>query len=155
MIKKFLIFIMSVALSIGAVVFFFCQFRHFYQVDNMTFTVWKKWGGYCYVTPYRYWGLFTPKRDYIKMSNVGNINIYLDKDSTLLIFNESTNDGICNDVECHLHTYKFKHFYLDSLSSMEETRLFEMKRVEYRQTLPFIDISPRSMWVEAGNSSLP
>lgn len=155
MIKKFLIFIMSVALSIGIVVFFFCQFRHFYQVDNMTFTVWKKWGGYCYVTPYRYWGLFTPRGDYIKMPNVGNINIYIDNDSTLLIFNESTNDGICNDVECHFYTYKFKHFYLDSLSSLEETRLFEMKRVGYRQTLPFIDISPRSMWVEVGNFSLP
>lgn len=155
MVKKLFILIMLVVLSIGTLVFSFCQFRYFYRVDNMTFTVWKKLGGYCYVLPYRYWGLFSPVKDYIKMSNVGNINIYLDKDSTLLIFNEPTNDGICNDVECHFQTYKFKHFCLDSLSSMEETRLFEMKRIGYRQTLPFIDISPRSMWVEVENSHLP
>ena len=153
--KKFLIFVVSVILSIVVLILISSQYRHFYQVDNMTFTVWKKWGGYCYVTPYRYWGLFTPERNYIKMSNVGNVNVYLDKNSTLLIFNESTNDGATNDVECHLQTYKFKHFSLNSLSSMEETRLFEVKKRGYRQTLPFIDISPRSMWVEVGNSMLP
>lgn len=155
MVKKFFILIMLVVLSIGTLAFSFCQFRHFYRVDNMIFTVWKKVGGYCYVIPYRYWGLFSPAKDYIKMSNVGNVGIYIDKDSTLLILNEFTNDGIYNGVECHFQTYKFKHIYLDSLSSMEEVRLFEMKRAGYRQTLPFIDISPRSMWVEIEKSRLP
>jgi cytoskeletal protein RodZ len=45
MIKKFLIFIMLVVFSAVLLVFVWNQYRHFYQVDSMTFTVGKKWGG--------------------------------------------------------------------------------------------------------------
>ena len=40
-------------------IFIFLQYRHFYQINAITFTVWKKWGGKCYITPYPYLGFVT------------------------------------------------------------------------------------------------
>ena len=44
------------------------------------------------MTPYRYWGITTPKDNYIRMSNVGDVFIYIQQD-TLLIFNYITSEG--------------------------------------------------------------
>lgn len=151
MIKKFLIFIMSVVFSVVLLVFVWNQYRHFYQVGNMTFTVWKKWGGYCYVTPYQYWGITTPKDNYIRMSNVGNAVIYLQKD-TLLIFHHPTDVGVRNnDISCHLSDYYYRHFTVtyDSISKLELWDKIDSLK------LPYIHIEPRYTQTKVGKSRLP
>lgn len=44
-----------------------------------------------------------PQKDYIHLSNIGNVLIYMDKDSSLLIFDNCMMDSI----EYSLETYKF------------------------------------------------
>lgn len=115
----------------------------------MTFTVWKKGGGYCYVTPYRYWGMSTPKNNYIRMSNVGDAVIYIQQD-TLLIFNYSTNEGYNNEVNCHLSDYHYRHFTVtyDSISKRKLwSRMDSLK-------LPGINIEPKYTQTKVRNSGL-
>ena len=149
--KKLLIILGCIVLSI----FIWNQYRHFYHVGNMTFTVWKKYGGYCYITPYKYWGISAPKKDYIKLSNIADIDIYIDKDSTLLIFNDYLYLKYPdNKVECNFSTFKYKHFMLDSLSSIENTKLHELERIIYKRKYPFIYIDIRHMKTEIQDSSI-
>lgn len=146
--KKLLFFVICIIL----LAFIWKQYRHFYQVDDVTFTAWKTSEGYCYITPYKYWGVSPPKNNYIKLSNVGYINIFIDKDSTLLIFNDYFYLKN-NNVECKFNDYKYKHFGLDSLSSMKETKLHEIKRKEHKRYLPYIEMDVGYMKVETQNSS--
>ena len=148
--KKLLI----LALCVIALVVTWKQYRHFYQVGNVTLTVWKKWGGYCYITPYKYWGISAPEKNYIKMSNLGDVHIYVDKDSTLLIFNHYINDtGGGNKVECNLTDYRYQHFDIKKHSSSEiESWHKKFKSIDSLK-LPYIYIDVRWMQAEIENSS--
>ena len=153
--KALAIFMAKASIVVITLIFIFLQYRHFYQINAITFTVWKKWEGKCYITPYPYLGFYTPQQNYIQMSNLGEIDIFIDQDSTLLIFNEEWGEGALNNVKCYFPNYKYKHFYLDSLSTKEETKTFLIERAKYRKTLPSIFISAKSMWVETQNTSQP
>ena len=130
-------------------IFIWTQYRHFYQVDNITFTIWKQFGGDCYITPYRYWWFSTPKKDYIKTSNVGGVLIHINEDSTLIIFN---NCYINDDVKCHFTNYKNQCNSPDP-SNYEEIKAWNEKRNSYRDSLPFIEIDVREMNVFIQNFS--
>lgn len=146
--KKLLILILTIVLLI----FTWKQYRHFYQVGDVTFTVWKRPGGYCYITPYRYWGLSIPKENYIKAANLGEVNFYIDKSSTLLIFNEHSAIGCPdNSIECHFDKYNYKQFELSSTALEEDIKLWETKRRNLRDRLPFFEIDIRWMNAEIGN----
>ena len=123
MVKKFFITIMVLAMF----VFVWSQFRHFYIVNNVSFTVWKRVGGYCYVIPGRYYSLKKPKKDYIRVSNVGSLLICLKNDSSLVLFN---NRYIDNDsVYINFKNYKFEYYSPNSRSIDEIKKWDEMRRV--------------------------
>ena len=146
--KKFLFFV----LCIIALIFTWKQYRHFYQVGNITLTVWKKWGGYCYITPHKYWGISAPENNYIKMRNLGDIYIYVDKDSTLLIFNYP-NYGCENYVECNLTDYHYQHFEVGlEPSSDDESWRNKIASIDSLK-LPYIYIDVRWMQAKIENSS--
>lgn len=145
--KKLLILILTIVLLI----FTWKQYRHFYQVGDVTFTVWKRPGGYCYITPYRYWGLSIPKENYIKAANLGEVNFYIDKNSTLLIYNYYVHIGRNNCIECHFDKYNYKQFELSSTASEEDIKLWETKRRDLRDRLPFFEIDIKWMNAEIGN----
>lgn len=139
-----------IVLSLILFVFVYSQYRYFYKVDDVTFTVWKKWGGYCYITPYRYWGLSAPENDYIKARNVGKVHIFINnRDSSLLIFNYSSHDVYSNDIECVFSNFKFQHFKVKS-NTGEDIMDWEIKSGEYRDSLSCIDIDIMHMkvWIK-------
>jgi len=143
--RKILIIILFIILSI----FIWTQYRHFYRVADLTFTVWKRTDGYCYITPYAYWGFSSPKDDYIRASNIGQIDIYIDNDSTLLVFNSYHHLEYKNEIECYLRKYKYRHF---EASPSYNDKSWELKRIKYRNNLPFIEINIREMNVSTNNS---
>ena len=138
MVKKFFITIMVLAMF----VFVWSQFRHFYIVNNISFTVWKRVGGYCYVIPGRYYSLKKPKKDYIRVSNVGSLLICLKNDSSLVLFN---NRYIDNDsVYINFKNYKFEYYSPNSRSIDEIKKWDEMRSVK-RRNLPFLEVDIREM----------
>lgn len=138
MVKKFFITIMVFAMF----VFVWSQFRHFYIVNNISFTVWKRVGGYCYVIPGRYYSLKKPKKDYIRVSNVGSLLICLKNDSSLVLFN---NRYIDNDsVYINFKNYKFEYYSPNSRSIDEIKKWDEMRSVN-RRNLPFLEVDIREM----------
>lgn len=138
MVKKFFITLMVIAMF----VFIWSQFRHFYIVNNVSFTVWKRVGGYCYVIPGRYYSLKKPKKDYIRVSNVGSLLICLKNDSSLVLFN---NRYIDNDsVYINFKNYKFEYYSPNSRSIDEIKKWDEMRNVN-RRNLPFLEVDIREM----------
>lgn len=131
--KKFLIIISIIFLLIFGVI----QYRHFYRVDGLTFTVWKQWNGFCYITPYRYWGLSAPKNDYIKASNVSDILIYVGADTTLSVF---THYIYADSIICNFRNYKH-HFFSPDRTSLDSIHEWERKIDSYNKSgLPFIQM---------------
>jgi hypothetical protein len=127
---------------IAMFVFIWSQFRHFYIVNNVSFTVWKRVGGYCYVIPGRYYSLKKPKKDYIRVSNVGSLLICLKNDSSLVLFN---NRYIDNDsVYINFKNYKFEYYSPNSRSIDEIKKWDEMRNVN-RRNLPFLEVDIREM----------
>ena len=41
--KALAIFMAKVSIVVITFIFIFLQYRHFYHINEMTFTVWKKW----------------------------------------------------------------------------------------------------------------
>jgi hypothetical protein len=146
--KKLVVAIVYVAVSL-----FICfHYRHFYKVNDITFTICKTKNG-CYITPYIYLGLTSPKNDYIKTGNFGRVLIAIEKDSTLLIFNDCYTDGI--PVECMLSKYKYQYFSPDLPErTLENVDLFYARRKKcYELKLPLISMDIREMSVAVMNNN--
>lgn len=75
--KKILIYI---ALPITVLVCWLGESRKFYCIDNRCITVWKTYGGTCYVIPRKYYGLIAPHDNFIKTQNTGDITIFWSKE---------------------------------------------------------------------------
>ena len=93
-------------LRLSLLVFIYTQYRNFYTVNDVTFTVWKRYGGYCYIMPYRYLGVTKPKSDYIIASNIGAICVYIDKDSTLIIYDDAYRE---RGIKCNTASSKWNY----------------------------------------------
>jgi surface polysaccharide O-acyltransferase-like enzyme len=146
--KKLLLIVLCIVISL----FFLFQYRHFYEVNDITFTIWKTKNG-CYITPYRYLGLTLPQNDYIKTGNLGEVLIAIDKDTTLLIFNDCYTDGI--SVECVLSKYRYQYFS-PSLSgrTLKEVNLFHTRRKTcFELNLPVISMDIKEMYVRITNNN--
>lgn len=137
--KKVIIMI----LSIIVISFIWTEYRHFYNIKNMTFTVWKKSNGKCYITPYRYWGLKLPSKNYIIVPNLGSITFCIKEDS-LIIFNEGCSECSANEnenFECHLTNYKYS--YIES----EDYEYIRKMRRKYLENFPYISIAIDELYV--------
>ncbi len=119
------------------------QYRNFYKVNNLVFTVWKSNKG-CYITPYCFLGFSIPQKDYIHLSNNGNILIYMNKDSSFLIFDDCMTDSI----ECSLKTYNF-HLIRRNDQSLETLHQWEAQIDSCKNKgLSYINIDVRNMKVD-------
>lgn len=144
MIKKFFIIITTLAI----LVFVWSQYRHFYIVNNKPFTVWKKVGGYCYITPDRYYSFKNPTKNYIRASNVGSLLICLKNDSTLVIFN---NRYIDNDsVYINLKNYRFE-YYSPNPRSLDDIKVWDKRRESCMKKFPYLEIDIREISVIIDN----
>lgn len=78
--------IIVVALLVAELFVVIDQKRSFYCMDSgRCVTVWKRFGGRCYVIPYKYYGLWKPSSSYIDTENGAGIAIYwLSKDSIVV-----------------------------------------------------------------------
>lgn len=151
-------------LVVTFLIFLLSQNRHFCKVANVTFTIFKTKNG-AYIVPYKYFGFFAPKEDYIRISNIGSLVIFVD-DATMLIFNDKGYSKDGNWIEICLTNYKYQHFppiaslewennMLLGEKSMEqhfdEIDLLAKKRKTCADNLPFINIDMRWMKISIQN----
>lgn len=153
--KKLIITILCVA----SLVFAWSQYRHFYKVNDQEFTVWKTKNG-CYIMPYKYWGITLPKENYISISNLGSLTIFVNDSSTLLIFKDRNYSDQERYIKCNLHEYNYQLFTPIEYPQMEngdsipvdiindyfnEDSLLQAKRNICINTFPSISIDARDM----------
>ncbi len=83
-----------------AIIIWLFECRKFYFLgDENCVTVWKTFGGKCYIIPYRYYGVFKPNGSYIVTTNNANIDmIWMDK-SDSIIFLSNGKYIIVNDLK--------------------------------------------------------
>ena len=75
-IKKRWIIILSIIVLLIIWLGLVLEGRSFYCLENgKCITVWKQLGGISYIMPYKYYGLFSPKDNYIKTRSA---NVYID-----------------------------------------------------------------------------
>lgn len=103
----------------------------------MTFTVWKRVGGPCYIMPYQYKGIFAPTTDYIPAPNYGAIMILVEEDSTLIVYDD---DSVKGKIECHFRDNK-KWKYIPSPEKDENDEAYSKGRREHLYRLPYIEIN--------------
>ncbi len=113
------------------------QYRHFYKVNDITFTVWKQWGGDCYITPYPYIGITSPKKNYIKTTNSAEFFMYISPDS-LFIFSYLTSK---DKLDCNLPNYKYQEYPLKIGSGIKKFKTWGNIVDKYQNLkLPYIYI---------------
>ena len=133
------------------------QQRHFYTVQDITFTVWKTWGGNAYITPYKYRRLFVrPRENYIRTSNLSLVRIYIGKDNKLYIFSDHFTEAMTlNTIEINLKKWNYELFtHTNELGSVDS---WSLKRSYFRNSLklPYLDMQIGSMIVRIGNYPAP
>ncbi len=75
------------------------QSRSFFKATNGEYiTMWKRWGGTCYLIPGKYYGVTKPKDNYIETKNTSSGDfIWNDKDSKYVLFSGGENCKIVNN----------------------------------------------------------
>lgn len=75
------------------------QSRSFFKATNGEYiTMWKRWGGTCYLIPGKYYGVTKPKDNYIETKNTSSGDfIWNDKDSKYILFSGDENCKIVNN----------------------------------------------------------
>jgi hypothetical protein len=87
--KKIFLYIV---LPIIVLIFWLCENRKIYCVDNRCVTVWKTFGGTAYVVPRRYYGLIKPSDNFIITENSNDdVTIYWSRElpNTMIFRSES------------------------------------------------------------------
>jgi hypothetical protein len=115
---------------------------HFYKVNNITFTVWKKTWSSVYITPYKYKGFFHPKQDYIETSACDFLTICLENDSSLIIFNSGYEAN--RFIKCNFTNYKYKLF-INKNETVEDVGNYYKSRKKSMDKYPFFDIYIKEM----------
>ena len=147
---------LKVTLYIGAILFFssilyvFYEGRTFYSIHKKNFTIWKTYSG-CYIMPYRYWGLCKPNKNYLRLSNIGAIDIFILDDSTLSIFADPHIDGYA-DIEFHMENSKFYTYTASNgIKELEQSRQWLKLWNEHRSMYPYLSIDAREGNVKIWN----
>lgn len=91
-------------------------YRHFKTVGNTTFTIWKYYDG-CIITPYVYLGIHKPQTDYILSSNVGEVLIFNENDSTFIVYDDMYGDSIVSkSLKFHFRVIRRDNNSLDDIN---------------------------------------
>ena len=70
--RKYVVFLIILIVSL----MLFYESRHFYKIGDRTLTVWKTNNG-CFVIPYSYYGILPPQKNYLRLSNIGTVHIFI------------------------------------------------------------------------------
>lgn len=112
------------------------QIRSFYQVGDFTFTVWKNLGGTCYIMPYKYYGIFPPKKNFITTPNLGGITICIDKGThNFTIFGEGFEHF--GETTICLPDYTYNYIKDPYNGSMKEIDTYHDIRGKYFDSLSY------------------
>ena len=97
--KKILKTIAVSAGIIGALFIWYDQSRSFFKAINGEYiTMWKRWGGTCYLIPGKYYGITKPNGNYIETKNISSGDfIWNDKDLKYVLFSGGENCKIVNN----------------------------------------------------------
>ena len=66
--------------------FYLLEYKFYYTVEDVTFTFWNTSNG-CYIMPYKYTGLLFPKDNYLIVSPLDYIDIFVGDDIIYVFFN--------------------------------------------------------------------
>lgn len=111
---KYIVVILGVFLGLFL---WYDQSRSFFKATNGEYiTMWKRWGGTCYLIPGKYYGITKPKDGYIETSNLGYLTIYYsDKLPNLILLRKESN----NDYKFSNPINK-KYLFEDYISNKEK-----------------------------------
>ena len=147
---------LKVTLYLGIILFFssilyvFYEGRSFYSIDKRDFTIWKTYDG-CYIMPFRYWGLSKPNKNYLRLSNIGAIDIFVLNDSTLSIFADPHRDGYA-DIECHIENSKYYTYTASNgIEELEKSKQWLKLWNKHRSMYPYLSIDAREGNVKIWN----
>jgi hypothetical protein len=86
------VFVILIAV-LGALFVWYDQSRSFFKATNGQYiTMWKRYGGTCYLIPGKYYGITKPKDGYIETSNLGYLTVYYsDKLPHLILLSKESN----------------------------------------------------------------
>lgn len=80
---------------VGVLFVWYDQSRSFFKTTNGEYiTMWKRYGGICYIIPSKYYGIIKPSNGYIETDNHSNLTIYYSKElpGLILLRKESNYD---------------------------------------------------------------
>jgi hypothetical protein len=82
--------------------------KQVYRVEQDKYiTVWKRFGGDCYIMPYRYYGLILPNDNYIKTDNASQFQFYFLENSPNVIVIRTSNKYIFKNKKGSLKVINF------------------------------------------------
>lgn len=91
--KKIFKILIVLVCVIAGLFLWFDQSRTFFKATNGEYiTMWKRYGGTCYLIPGKYYGITKPKDGYVETSNLGYLTVYYsDKLPNLILLNKESN----------------------------------------------------------------
>jgi len=128
--------------------------RSFFCIgDGMCVTVWKTYGGTCYVVPGKYYGLTKPvSRNHIRTTNASGLDIIWPNDSKNIVVDiNDSNSLIINDSKgVFIIDYSSKRDYFNSLFTY-----FDGKYHRYKKDVAYISLSiPENVAVDNTGNKL-
>lgn len=145
--KKIFFFYLCFIAFMSSIIFAFYESRNFYSIGDMDFTVWKTWHG-CYIIPFQYFGICKPQKDYLKLSNIGAIDIFIQSDSTLVIFADPHRDGY-TEIKCNLKKYRYYTYAIgNGMEELEQSKQWIKLWKRYSSKYPSLSIDARDMNIE-------
>ena len=134
---KRVLIILSIPLIL---IFWFAQHRYFYHFNNgKSITVWKTFGGTCYIIPGNYLGLLRPKINYISTYNTDNVIIVCDKNSA---YDFIVENRLANTMSIKMPNYKVRHYPEIDYASFEE----KYPRNDSSHTIEHLEIDVEEMY---------
>ena len=124
-------FVIVLGIIIAAFIYF-GEKRSFYKLGaDISITVWKTYGGTCYIIPRKYFGILKPFNNYIKTSNVSIVHLYTTTSlpATIIVLSEGKSkihEG--NNAKYKIIDYNQNESKMDSLlyqsSSERDPKLY-------------------------------
>lgn len=109
---KQLVYLIFIVSFLFYVVYFLEKREYYYfQSGNKCITVWKQFGGQCFIINEEYMGVFSPQDNYVKTSNNNSITIIIDPTSKydMIIVNNYGQDVAINSSNKRIDYYPFNH----------------------------------------------
>lgn len=137
--RKYVVFLIILIVSL----MLFYESRHFYKIGDRTLTVWKTNNG-CFVIPYSYYGIIPPQKNYLKLSNIGTVHIFIVPNDSLYIFAEPYSDGY-SELSNQMNNSKMITYSADTPNAIVQSKLWVDSFEKYRKQYPYISVDARYM----------